>query len=128
MIVVIGISLIEAACAAFKGPDAVVRSPDNRLVVRKEAAPTWLQQSENEILEGRHEVKILSVQKADGQIVVSPNLFDKMPGIATSAGSGRIAPILYYLVSVHKVGYFMDGPCIFSPKGCENANFKVVCL
>jgi hypothetical protein len=31
------------------------------------------------------------------------------------------------LVSVHKVGYFADRPCIFSPKGCENANFKVVC-
>jgi hypothetical protein len=32
-----------------------------------------------------------------------------------------------YLVSVHKVGYFADRPCIFSPKGCENAVFKEVC-
>jgi alpha-L-arabinofuranosidase len=32
-----------------------------------------------------------------------------------------------YLVSVHKVGYFADRPCIFSPKGCENAFFKEVC-
>jgi hypothetical protein len=32
-----------------------------------------------------------------------------------------------YIVSVHKVGYFADRPCIFSPKGCENAVFKVVC-
>ncbi|MDR0452317.1 MAG: RNA pseudouridine synthase [Treponema sp.] len=31
------------------------------------------------------------------------------------------------LVSVHKVGYFADRPCIFSPKGCENAVFKDVC-
>jgi hypothetical protein len=30
------------------------------------------------------------------------------------------------LVSVHKVGYFADRPCIFSPKGCENAIFKEV--
>jgi len=33
-----------------------------------------------------------------------------------------------YLVSVYKVGYFVDRPCIFSPKGYENAFFKVVCL
>jgi hypothetical protein len=32
-----------------------------------------------------------------------------------------------YLVSVHKVGYFADRPCISSPKGCENAVFKEVC-
>jgi hypothetical protein len=32
-----------------------------------------------------------------------------------------------YLVSVHKVGYFVDRLCIFSPKGCENAVFKEVC-
>jgi hypothetical protein len=32
-----------------------------------------------------------------------------------------------YIVSVHKVGYFVDRPCIFSPKGCENAVFKEVC-
>ena len=31
------------------------------------------------------------------------------------------------LVSVHKAGYFADRPCIFSPKSCENANFKTVC-
>jgi len=35
---------------------------------------------------------------------------------------------IYELVSVHKVGYFADRHCIFSPKGCENALFKVVCL
>jgi Uma2 family endonuclease len=29
-----------------------------------------------------------------------------------------------YLVSVHKVGYFMDDTSIFSPKGCENAFLK----
>ncbi|MDR2185657.1 MAG: hypothetical protein LBO80_08365 [Treponema sp.] len=34
----------------------------------------------------------------------------------------------YYIVSVHKVGYFADRPCIFSPKGCENAFFMEVCL
>jgi hypothetical protein len=33
-----------------------------------------------------------------------------------------------YLVSVHKVGYFVDRLCIFSPKGYENTVFKVVCL
>jgi hypothetical protein len=33
----------------------------------------------------------------------------------------------HYLVFVHKVGYFVDKPCIFSPKGCENAVFKEVC-
>jgi hypothetical protein len=33
---------------------------------------------------------------------------------------------LEYLVSVHKVGYFVDRPCIFSPKVCENAVFKEV--
>jgi hypothetical protein len=27
-------------------------------------------------------------------------------------------------VSVHKVGYFVDRPCILSPKGCENSNFN----
>jgi ABC-type multidrug transport system fused ATPase/permease subunit len=32
-----------------------------------------------------------------------------------------------YFVSVHKVGYFADRLCIFSPKGCENAFFKEVC-
>jgi hypothetical protein len=32
-----------------------------------------------------------------------------------------------YLVSVHKVGYFADRHCIFSPNGCENAFFKEVC-
>jgi len=34
----------------------------------------------------------------------------------------------FEIVSVHKVGYFVDRLCIFSPKGCENAVFKVVCL
>jgi len=28
-------------------------------------------------------------------------------------------------VSVHKVGYFADRHCIFSPKGYENTIFKV---
>jgi DNA topoisomerase IA len=32
-----------------------------------------------------------------------------------------------YIVSVHKVGYFADRHCIFSPNGCENAFFKEVC-
>jgi hypothetical protein len=32
-----------------------------------------------------------------------------------------------YIVSVHKVCYFADRPCIFSPNGCENAVFKEVC-
>ena len=27
-------------------------------------------------------------------------------------------------MSVHKVGYFADRPCIFSPKGYENTIFK----
>jgi hypothetical protein len=34
---------------------------------------------------------------------------------------------IYELVSVHKVGYFADRPCIFSPKGCENAFIQEVC-
>jgi hypothetical protein len=39
----------------------------------------------------------------------------------------RFVPLFDEVVSVHKVGYFADRPCIFSPKGCENAFFKEVC-
>jgi len=40
---------------------------------------------------------------------------------------GMVAAQYGYLVSVHKVGYFADRHCIFSPKGYENAVYKVVC-
>jgi hypothetical protein len=43
-----------------------------------------------------------------------------------SNGNGRPDDVWHELGSVHKVGYFVDRPCIFSPKGCENAFFKVV--
>jgi hypothetical protein len=44
-----------------------------------------------------------------------------------SIGPGYNFVFQDYIVSVHKVGYFADRPCIFSPKGCENAFFKEVC-
>jgi hypothetical protein len=54
-------------------------------------------------------------------------------GTGDLALSANLVPLGadYYLVSVHKAGYFADRPrtlvrCIFSPKGCENANFKEV--
>jgi ABC-type sugar transport system substrate-binding protein len=58
--------------------------------------------------------------------VILTQIDSDVPGVYQALASGNYR-CSDYLVSVHKVGYFVDRPCIFSPKGCENAVFKEVC-
>lgn len=59
-------------------PDAVVSSPDNRLMVSKEVALTWSQQSKNKDFEGWYKVEILAVQEAGRQRIVTRYLLDQV--------------------------------------------------
>ncbi|GHV52678.1 hypothetical protein AGMMS49579_10330 [Spirochaetia bacterium] len=53
----------------------MVSPADRGFVIRKDAAPAWSQQSENEYFESRQEGKIFPVQETGGHSVIAGDLF-----------------------------------------------------
>ncbi|MDR2701154.1 MAG: retropepsin-like domain-containing protein [Spirochaetaceae bacterium] len=105
-----------------------VRMANNASVNVKEADPAevhWKNRSmvcRPWVIPGAQKALLGLISLEDMDLMADPN-----GQTVVGAHDGEQIGILYYLVSVHKVGYFAARPCIFSPKGCENAFFKVVC-